>query len=186
PQFTLLRETVLSHLSPGLQEHTMTAFWNYILLTELARKIVRDDAKYAHRDPQRLAAFAKLKAAYEPHQSGLDNDFSQRLLQEVERINLQLGSTDPNELPGRITQTLYTRELRELSDLVAAWLAEKDEVWVLVDNIDKGWPTRGATKEDIVIVRSLLEATRKLHRQLETRDVELNCLVFLRTDIYEL
>jgi hypothetical protein len=39
-------------------------------------------------------------------------------------------------------------------------------VWLLVDNLDKGWPTRGTTSEDILIVRSLLDATRKLQRQL--------------------
>ncbi len=36
-----------------------------------------------------------------------------------------------------------------------------------------------------MIVRALLEATRKLQRQMEENDVDFKCLVFLRTDIYE-
>ncbi len=36
-----------------------------------------------------------------------------------------------------------------------------------------------------MIVRALLEATRKLQRQLEEREVDFKCLVFIRTDIYE-
>jgi hypothetical protein len=35
-QFLTLRERLLSSLSLGLQEHVLTAFWNYILLVELA------------------------------------------------------------------------------------------------------------------------------------------------------
>ena len=54
-----------------------------------------------------------------------------------------------------------------------------------MDNLDKGWPVRGARDEDILILRTLLEATRKLQRQLERSEVGSHCLVFLRNDIYE-
>lgn len=57
---------------------------------------------------------------------------------------------------------------------------------MLIDNLDKGWPTRGASREDILILRSLLGATRKLQRQLERRSVAFHCLVFLRNDIHDL
>jgi hypothetical protein len=58
-------------------------------------------------------------------------------------------------------------------------------VWLLLDNLDKGWPTRGASAEDILLLRTLLEATRKLQRHLEQRNVAFFGLVFLRNDIYE-
>ena len=37
----------------------------------------------------------------------------------------------------------------------------------------------------MLIVRGLLEATRKLQHQLEERGVEFRCLVFIRTDVHE-
>ena len=39
---------------------------------------------------------------------------------------------------------------------------------------------------DILIIRTLLDATRKLQRQLGNHSVEFHSLVFLRNDIYEL
>jgi hypothetical protein len=46
-------------------------------------------------------------------------------------------------------------------------------------------PPRGATDEDILIIRTLLEACRKLQKQLAEPKVLFHPLVFLRNDIYE-
>jgi hypothetical protein len=61
-----------------------------------------------------------------------------------------------------------------------------DQVVLLFDNIDKGWPSQGANEQDIAILRCLLEASRKLQRQLETQNVDFKCLVFIRKDIFDL
>ena len=94
----------------------------------------------------------------------------------------KLGSTlDDRE----ITRILFSEDIHRLNDVIAMYLEEKEEVWLLIDNLDKGWPTRGASPEDILILRTLLEATRKIQRQLERKGVNFHCLVFLRNDIYE-
>ena len=54
----------------------------------------------------------------------------------------------------RITHELYSEAIHYLGDSVVAWLEQKKACWLLIDNIDKGWPTRGTTTEDIIIVRS--------------------------------
>lgn len=184
-QFTKLREAVLSHLSPGLQEHTMAAFWNYILLAELAHKIVENDISYSQRDPERYHRYLQLKQIYEEHNLASEDDLSQRLLRQVDRISERFGEAGDIKLDSRITELIYGGDIHRLDKAVSEYLQEKQEVWLLMDNLDKGWPTRGTTSEDILIVRALLEATRKLQRQLEARGVEFKCLVFLRTDIFE-
>lgn len=182
-QFTRLRELVLERLGPGLQEHTMVAFWNYILLGELARKALDQDANIAKRDPVRFSAYEKLQDVYLKHDPGGDFDFSQRLLMQVDRVTRQLGSVE--NVGAKLTEVIYSGDFRGLTDGVSEYLRTKQIVWLLVDNLDKGWPVRGAESADILIVRSLLDATRKLQRQLEAQDVDFNCLVFLRSDIYE-
>ena len=184
-QFTKLREAVLSRLSPGLQEHTMAAFWNYILLAELAHKIVEEDISYSQRDPKRYDRYLQLKTVYEEHGLASDEDLSQRLLRQVYRITEQFRKAGDVKLDAKVTELVYGGDIYRLDEAVSEYLQEKQEVWLLIDNLDKGWPTRGTTAEDILIVRALLEATRKLHRQLESRGVEFKCLVLLRTDIYE-
>jgi hypothetical protein len=184
-QFTKLRELVLDRLSLGLQEHTMVAFWNYILLAELARKALEQDRMIALHDPGRYEAYKRLADVYLHHDPGGDFDFSQRLLMQVDRISRTLGSTPVAEVGSVLTQAIYSGTFRELNDAVSDYLKTKESVWLLVDNLDKGWPVRGTSSLDILIVRSLLDATRKLQHQLEAKDVVFECLVFLRSDIYE-
>jgi hypothetical protein len=183
PHFVKLREFI-SQMTPGLQQHTMMAFWTYILLAELARKIL-DEYPHARLDRQRLAAYEAVERAYGPHNTGFDADFSQRLLREVERITATWDEVVAQGLGAQLTEYIFAGDVHVLRDVVSTYLEEKEEVWVLVDNLDKGWPVGGSTDYDILIIRGLLDATRKLKRELEDRGVEFKSLVFLRTDIYE-
>jgi hypothetical protein len=185
-QFSRLREFATTHLSHGLQEHTFVAFWTYLLLTELARKVLEEDRKWATRDPQRYRQYAKLEALYERHDPGQLSDFSQRLSRQVDRITARMMEASAVELERSITEMIFEGDVREITDAVTEYLRTRETVWVLVDNLDKGWPVRGATSSDILLIRSLLDSTRKLQHSLESRDVMLKCLVFLRSDIFEL
>lgn len=184
-QFTKLREAVLSKLTPGLQEHTLTAFWTYILLCEIAQKVSDSDYSWAHRDPERQVKFDSLIAEYRKHGPADAGDMSERLLRQVDRLTERFGSVGEIGSGGELTEALFRGEIRALHDAVTPYLESKKEVWILVDNLDKGWPTRGATNADILILRSLLDSTRKLQREFTQRGVELRSLVFLRNDIYE-
>jgi hypothetical protein len=184
-QFTRLRETVLETMSPGLQEHTMTAFWYYVLLTEFARKIVTDEQYYSYNDTEARELYEKVKREHTAHALGREQDFSERLLNQIARLGQLVQGVPENKLAGSITQELYSESIHGFGQVIAEWLAKRDSCWLLVDNIDKGWPTRGTRPEDITIVRSLLDAVRKLQRQFQKKDADINCLVFLRSDIYD-
>jgi hypothetical protein len=184
-QFTKLRETVLARLTPGLQEHLLTAFWNYLLLCEIAQKIGDQDYSWAQRDSSRHQRFLALSDAYRAGQPADEGDLSERLMRQVDRLGVRFAEAGESPSPGQVTQALFRDAIPRLERLVGEYLAEKEEVWLLIDNLDKGWPTRGASSEDILLLRTLLEATRKLQRRLEQRDVAFFGLVFLRNDIYE-
>ena len=51
-QFVRLREYVEAQLSGGMQEFALTGFWTYLLLTEIARKVLRHDSSLARYDPR--------------------------------------------------------------------------------------------------------------------------------------
>lgn len=184
-QFTKLREVILNSLSPGLQEHTLTAFWTFILLCEIAQKVSDIDYSWAHRDAERGAAFDNLVVEYRNHGPADAGDFSERLLSQVDRLAKRFAASATPVSAGALTQALFLDDIRSMSDAVSRYLIHKNTVWILVDNLDKGWPVRGASETDILIIRTLLEATRKLQGQLEDRQVDFHSLVFLRNDIYE-
>lgn len=187
-QFTRLREAVLEGLTPGQQEYTLGAFWLYLLSAEVAHKLLNDpgELRAAERDPLRYENYRGLEDAYLAHGLASGDDLSQRLLRQIDRMAARFnaegavtGRTDLREL-------VYGGDLRTLNDAVARYLVEeKDEVWLLIDNLDKSWATRGSTREDILIMRGLLDGSQLLRRQLEKRDVVFRPVVFVRNDIYE-
>lgn len=85
-----------------------------------------------------------------------------------------------------ITHLLYRHDVAQLRTNVHDYLQYKDEVWLLFDNIDKGWATHGLQPQDLVIVKTLIEATRKIERELARRDISAHTIIFLRNDVYEL
>lgn len=186
-QFVKLREAVLSKLSPGLHQHVLTAFWTYLLLMEIAYRIIRDDVKYAYLNQKRKDAYDKILKAYGPTSVAEEADFSERLLQLVSDI-LEKNKEIPNiTSTAEVTQLIYKQDIQVLAEIIADYLniARKEDVWLLIDNLDKGWPISLATTEDILILKCLLESTRKIQRQFEFYDVEFHSIVFIRNDIFQ-
>jgi hypothetical protein len=188
-QFTKLREAVLQQLTPGLQQHVLTAFWNYLLLMEIAHKIIQEEGSRSYRDRKQREAFKGVESAYSAYRTGEteQGDFSERLLALVDEIVARNARLDVSKSTESVTELVYTRDIRALSDALAEYLAaaRKEHIWLLFDNLDKGWPILEAKPADILLVKSLLEATRKLQRQFEKRGAESHAVVFLRNDIYD-
>lgn len=187
-QFTRLREAVLEELSEGQREYTISAFWTYLLSAEIAHKILNKKSEYraAQRDPERFEAYETLKKAYQAHGLESKDDLSQRLLRQIDRLAARFGEAGGISSRTDLAELVYGGDIRTLNDAVAAYVTtEKDELWLLIDNLDKSWATRGATKEDVRILIGLLEATRKLEDQLSSRGVDFRCLVFIRTDVLD-
>ncbi len=187
-QFTRLREAVLEELSEGQREYTISAFWTYLLSAEIAHKILNNkgELRAAQRDPKRFEAYEALRSAYQAHGLESKDDLSQRLLRQIDRLAARFD--DAGDISSRtdLAELVYGGDIRTLNDAVAAYvMAEKDELWLLIDNLDKSWATRGATKEDVRILIGLLEATRKLESQMASRGVDFRCLVFIRTDVLD-
>jgi hypothetical protein len=184
-QFIKLREAVLRELSPGLQQHVLTAFWNYLLLQEIAHKIVQEEERMSYRNGRLRPAYLRVREAYGARNHLEQGDFSERLLQLVDDILARRKDVPSIGGTPEVSDLIYKKDIRPLNDALGEYLALKESVWLLVDNLDKGWPVFAVKSEDILILRSLLEATRKLQRQLESREVEFHAVVFIRNDIYE-
>src|ERR1017187_7824342 len=84
-------------------------------------------------------------------------------------IKLQQEASVPDQKQlsrPQITEFLYRHNLKELRDAVIEYLKLKKSVWILFDNIDKGWHAHGIEEEDLVILRCLIEALSKLRREI--------------------
>src|SRR5271166_4519339 len=190
-QLKKFKEQVLSYLEEGAKEHTITAFWEYLLLLEIAYKILEKDRDIHLKDHTLLEPYRALEAAYSQDDYSQEGDFSERMLRLVERIGIyfenQHATTGTQRLTRQqVTQFLYVHDIRELQQHVSEYLREKDGLRILFDNLDKGWATNGVTEEDALIVRCLLDATRKLEQTLRPRGIDVHSAVFIRNDVYSL
>lgn len=185
------KDLVLKLLEGGSAEHLVMAFWEYLLLLEIAKKILEMDRDIYSRDSKLCDPYLKLSEAIGSCDYSSEGDFSERMSAAIDSIATEYESkfgtsTGVSLSSPQITEIVYRRDIRRITQLVETYLQHKDELWLLFDNLDKGWATSGVEKEDLLIIRTLLEASRKLERQLQRHGISAHTVVFLRNDVYEL
>lgn len=185
------KEEILNLLSAGTLEHTVTAFWEYLLLLEICNKLIAGDRTRHTRDHRLYQPYRSLSNLFATDVFVSEGDFSERMTLLLQRISAdyveKFGRQPGMRLSGpQITELLYRHNVAALRSAVIDYLEFKEGVWILFDNLDKGWPTHGLKHEDLLIVRCLLDAARDLERQLQRREIEFEAIVFLRNDVYEL
>ncbi|CAG9262432.1 conserved hypothetical protein [Burkholderia diffusa] len=190
-QLLKFKDRVLSTLAEGTVEHTITAFWEYLLLLELCYKLLEVDKEMHKRDQSLYEKYQRLSASYLSDQYVGEGDFSERMATLLRDVSLAFESeySDGGGLQlnaAQITRLLYRHDVLRLRRDVVDYLESKREVWLLIDNLDKGWPAHGLRPDDLVIIRSLIEATRKIEREFQKRELVAHTAIFLRNDVYEL
>src|ERR1017187_5778845 len=146
-QLIKFKDLVLRHLAHGTKEHTVTAFWEYLFLLELAYKLLEKDRNTYVNDHTIREHYLKVHSLYQTEQFTVEGDFAERMLKltqsiadafEVQSQNAATTAEQQLTRP-QITEFLYLHNLKELRDAVVAYLKLKQVVWILFDNIDKGW-----------------------------------------------
>ncbi len=190
-QLLKLKEHVLDLLSEGAKAHLITAFWEYLLLLEICRKVLEKDRSRYRFDGSIAEAYRNLESLHLGGPGSTEGDFSERLLLLSEEIidayQRQYGSAQNVRLTAdEVTNLLHTTTIADLREALADYLGQKEQVLVLFDNLDKGWAYKGIGTGDILILRCLIDAARKVQREMRKADVQMSCIVFVRNDIYEL
>lgn len=182
---------ILLRLGSSVQEHVAAAFWEYVLLLEICHKILQKDRSLHTRDHNLFEPYRRLANLYKNDDLIEEADFSERILGLVIRIITEFderyGSDKDQYLTvGQVNEIIYKHDIPKLREELVEYLRWKDSIWVLFDNIDKGWPTRGVGQIDTIILRALLDATRKIEQYFRKNEIELFTIIFVRNDVYEL
>ncbi|PYX09998.1 MAG: hypothetical protein DMG88_04595 [Acidobacteria bacterium] len=77
-QLLKFKEMVLNYLGPGALEHTVTAFWEYLLLLEICYKLLQKDRIQHTRDQRLLEPYRRLASLYDSDQYVTEGDFGER------------------------------------------------------------------------------------------------------------
>lgn len=191
-QLIKLKEQVLEYISLGAKHHLITAFWEYLLYSEICYKVLEKDKNNHLRDDQLYKGYIQLNKLYEssPHTS--EGDFSERLLALSSSLAKEFKNQFSSEQPGtsltsdEVTGLLHSNSIRKIRESLSNYLKHKNEIWVLFDNLDKGWSSHGLATGDITILRCLIDAARKIQREMSRRGHEFHAIVFVRNDVYQL
>jgi hypothetical protein len=188
-QLVKFKESVLKLLELGTLEHLITAFWEYLLLLEVCNKLLMLDKHIYLRDHRLTEPYQRLLEKYQSDRYVAEGDFSERmaaLLSDIAQdYQTNHGGKTHLSTP-EITKLIYRHNVESLREEVESYLKRKESLWILFDNIDKGWPTHGLKGEDIVVIRTLIEASRKVERALHRHGLECHTVIFMRNDVYEL
>jgi hypothetical protein len=181
---------VLDVVQEAVKEHVATAFWEYVLLLEICYKLLEKDRQVHTRDHTIYEPYRRLASLYETDTLIAEGDFSERMLRLVHRISDEFlerhGQENVKYLSANeVTYLIYKHDIPKLKRELTDYLQHKKQIWILFDNLDKGWPTRGVEPTDIVILRALLDAARKIEQMLAQEQVEAHSVVFVRNDVYE-
>ena len=190
-QLIKLKREVLEYLDEGAQNHLITAFWEYILLLELCHKLIEVDKDRYMRDHALYDAYRDLKGKYDADPFLTEGDFSERLLNFSDALAARYRKAH-GELPGRrlsnpeVTELIYRHDMKVIRSTLSSYLGFKRSVWILFDNLDKGWPHGGLSAVDILIMRCLMDAGRKLQRDMSRLGHNFHFIIFLRDDVFQL
>lgn len=186
-----LKDEILDQLAEGSKQHLVTAFWEYLILLEVAYKILEKDQKVHRHNHHLKDLYERLQSLYYSDADIADGDFSERVMQLSNRVlsgsreKLGGGRVNAKLSNSEITQIVYSHDLKELKELLNAYLEHKGSVLVLFDNIDKSWSTVGVDKEDAMTLRCLIDAGRKVERDMQKKGHAFRCIVFVRNDVYQ-
>ncbi|GCB04431.1 hypothetical protein PSUB009319_20620 [Ralstonia sp. SET104] len=189
-QLLKLKEDILSHLTQGASHHLVTAFWEYLILLEITYKLLEKDQATHKFNHEIRDLYLELERTYRTEGYSVEGDFSERLLTLSQRIAQdyvqRYGAADGTKLStDQVTQLVYSHDVKTLRSQVSAYLEHKQGIWVLFDNLDKGWSTQGVDVVDAMVLRCLIDAGRKVERDMRKAGHTVHCIVFIRNDVYE-
>ena len=191
-QLLKFKEHVLDILEEGSKEHTITAFWEYLLLLEICHKILEMDKSIYLNNNQLYDMYCEMAKAYLGDDFVSEGDFAERMSELTSRVADNFGHLSAEGEPNRrisnsdLTQLLYKHDVVKLRGQVSDYLTKKEGLWILFDNLDKGWPPHGPSPDDLIMLRCLIDALEKMRRALTNENIECRGVLFIRNDVYEL
>lgn len=181
-----MREALLSVVNAGVFDHTIAAFWQYIIYIEVLLKIRELALPRARNDFKIQERIREIEESFSFTESMVSGDFTSRLeiavrgvIRVVERI------TNAADLRNQLTNIMFEDPIPRLREAIVSLQDFFDDILILIDDLDKGWPPRQVETHDVATIRQLIEVLNRVQRDLTRRKVEFRHLLFLRSDIYE-
>jgi hypothetical protein len=181
-----MREAILGVVTAGVFDHTIAAFWLYIMYVEILLKLREMVLPRSRNNFALQERIRDIEKKFSLSESVVSGDFTSRLETVVRDVIAVIHRAKVvDDVRQHITNAMFEQPIPQLRDAVASFTDIADEVVVLIDDLDRGWPPRQVENQDVNMVKHLIEALNRIRRDLGRRKVRIRHLVFLRSDVYE-
>jgi hypothetical protein len=120
------------------------------------------------------------------NEAAVAGDFTSRLSSAIDLVvNKVRQARSESDARGQITNLLFEQPIPRLRETIWSFNDYIDEIVILIDDLDKGWPPLQIETHDISTIRHLLEVLNRIQRDIRKRDFVMKHIVFLRSDVYE-
>jgi hypothetical protein len=177
-----MREALLSVVNAGVFDHTISAFWQYIIYVEVLLKIREMVLPRARNNFKLQERIREIEQSFSLSESVVSGDFTDVAVRGVIRVARTSNAVDRRS---QLTNIMFEDPIPKLRDAIVSLRDYFSGIVVLIDDLDKGWPPRQVETHDVATVKHLIEVLNRIQRDVTKRKLEFRHLVFLRTDIYE-
>lgn len=179
-----MRYHLLAVMNQGVFDHTVAAFWQYILYMEILLKIREVVLLRATRDIALQNRISAVEQALGLTHNFVAADFTSRLEDSIGALIESLKHRE-DATTVELTNILYEERIPQLRKAIADFSDQFSELVLLFDDLDKGWPPQQLENHDIMMIRHLVESLRRMERDLRRKNIPFKAMLFLRSDVYE-
>jgi len=181
-----LRQELLSVVNVGVFDHTIAAFWQYILYAEILLKLREEAMPTAKYSLDLLKQIGALEKRFHLTNELVAGDFTSRLEIAVRSILKNIKDIKPGrDAKEQLTNILFERDIPDLRDAIVSLGHKYQTIFLALDDLDKGWPARQVEEHDIRTILHLISVLHRMQRDLGRRSIRLKYALFLRSDVYE-
>jgi len=185
----------LASNSQGFALELMEASWELLLIIEIIKRYL---SSVRNRELGAFAEETDLDHLRRYYASVVENDelylanLSESLNYLVHVIRAATTSIFANDevhkIPkpsGDILNIIRTAELAQVREILLRLCRKANvSIRIIVDNLDKGFDPNAVDELDVVMIRSLISASRNIEKFFGRRNVQCATTLFIRDDVY--
>jgi len=181
-----MREALLSIINVGVFDHTIAAFWQYIIYVEILLKIREMVLPLSRNDSSLQRRIMEVEEKFSLNESIVSGDFTSRLETAVKDVVYKLKEVgNASDFRTIVTNIMFEDPIPNLRNSIISFQNYFNGIFILIDDLDKGWPPRRVEPHDVAMVKHLIEVLNRIQRDFSKKNIGFRHLLFLRSDIYE-